>query len=104
MTSLSRASRLLSHEDLEDAFKSDDRVAFLAKQIERDFFRGKAEFSDNAGSMLAPPRSGPVADLCNSIQYDLASPADPSCECGAAKCGIGRGMAGHSSWCPWKEK
>jgi hypothetical protein len=27
---------------------------------------------------------------------------DPKCECGAAKCGIGRGMAGHSGWCPWR--
>lgn len=23
------------------------------------------------------------------------------CECGAHKIGINKGMAGHSSWCPW---
>lgn len=35
--------------------------------------------------------------------YEKQHPVkEPSCECGAAKIGCGKGKAGHSSWCPWK--
>jgi hypothetical protein len=100
--------QLLSDKDVKEAFENNKQIVNdLAEQIERDFYRGRADFSDfrraiTQQSMLTPPPLGPVADLCNSIQYDLA--LSSKCECGAASTGIGKGMAGHSGWCPWKEK
>jgi len=37
-------------------------------------------------------------------EHLLANAPESVCECGAFKAmGIGRGMAGHSDWCPWSK-
>jgi hypothetical protein len=53
------------------------------------------------GVAVDPDPFDAIDDLRSVNEYAPAPPPS-KCECGAFKaCGTGKGVPGHSSWCPW---